>query len=64
MGQGARRFLGAGACMIPIESEGITENVEPWRTDVPARLINELGLKKLMFEATDPEVFAWYAKNY
>jgi phosphosulfolactate synthase (CoM biosynthesis protein A) len=50
--------------MIPIESEGITENVEPWRTDVPARLINELGLKKLMFEATDPEVFAWYAKNY
>jgi phosphosulfolactate synthase (CoM biosynthesis protein A) len=60
----ARRFLDAGAYMIMIESEGITENVEPWRTDVPARFIGELGLEKLMFEAADPAVFAWYIKNY
>ncbi|MDD5435394.1 MAG: phosphosulfolactate synthase [Nitrospira sp.] len=60
----ARRFLEAGAYMIMIESEGITENVTTWRTDVPAAIINELGLEKVMFEAADPEVFAWYIKNY
>jgi phosphosulfolactate synthase (CoM biosynthesis protein A) len=60
----AKRFLDAGAEIIMIESEGITENVDPWRTDVPARFINELGMEKLMFEAADPDVFAWYIKNY
>jgi phosphosulfolactate synthase (CoM biosynthesis protein A) len=60
----AKRFLDAGAYMIMIESEGITENVEPWRTDVPAKFINALGLESVMFEAADPEVFAWYIKNY
>jgi phosphosulfolactate synthase (CoM biosynthesis protein A) len=60
----AKRFLNAGAEIIMIESEGITENVDPWRTDVPARLIDQLGLEKLMFEAADPDVFAWYIKNY
>jgi phosphosulfolactate synthase (CoM biosynthesis protein A) len=60
----AQRFLEAGAYMIMIESEGITENVRTWRTDVPARIVNRLGLEKVMFEAADPEVFAWYIKNY
>ncbi len=60
----AQRFLEAGAYMIMIESEGITENVRTWRTDVPARIVNRLGLEKVMFEAADPEVFAWYVKNY
>ena len=60
----ARRFLDAGAHQIMIESEGITENVRAWRTDVPARLIDALGLDRLMFEAADPDVFAWYIKHY
>lgn len=60
----ARRFLEAGAYMIMIESEGITESVKTWRTDVPARIINALGLDRVMFEAADPAVFAWYIKNY
>ncbi len=60
----ARRFLDAGAYLIMIESEGITENVKAWRTDVPAKIINAVGLEKVMFEAADPEVFAWYIKNY
>jgi phosphosulfolactate synthase (CoM biosynthesis protein A) len=60
----ARRFIDAGAYMIMIESEGITENADPWRTDVPAEVINSLGLEKVMFEAADPEAFAWYIKNY
>src|SRR6184192_416706 len=60
----AKRFLEAGADIIMIESEGITENVDPWRTDVPAKFIDELGMEKLMFEAADPDVFEWYIKNY
>jgi phosphosulfolactate synthase (CoM biosynthesis protein A) len=60
----ARRFLDAGAYMIMIESEGITESVKTWRTDVVAKIVRELGLEKVMFEAADPEVFAWYVKNY
>jgi phosphosulfolactate synthase (CoM biosynthesis protein A) len=60
----AKRFLDAGAEIIMIESEGITENADPWRTDVPAKFIDEIGVDKLMFEAADPDVFAWYIKNY
>lgn len=60
----ARRFLDAGAYMIMIESEGITENVRTWRTEVPPRIVNQVGLDKVMFEAADPDVFAWYIKNY
>jgi len=60
----AKRFLEAGAYLIMIESEGITENVKTWRTDVAAKIIDALGLEQVMFEAADPEVFAWYIKNY
>jgi phosphosulfolactate synthase (CoM biosynthesis protein A) len=50
--------------MVMIESEGITESVHTWRTDVVARIISALGTERVMFEAADPEVFAWYVKNY
>ncbi|HKZ99492.1 MAG TPA: phosphosulfolactate synthase [Thermoplasmata archaeon] len=60
----AKRFLDAGASIIMIESEGITENVKVWRTDVVSKIINEVGLEKVMFEGADPAVFAWYVKNY
>jgi phosphosulfolactate synthase (CoM biosynthesis protein A) len=60
----ARRFLEAGATQIMIESEGITENVRTWRTDAVAQIVDALGLERVMFEAADPEVFAWYVKSY
>jgi phosphosulfolactate synthase (CoM biosynthesis protein A) len=60
----ARRFLAAGAYMVMIESEGISENVETWRTDAVARIVEALGLEKVMFEAADPAVFSWYVKDY
>ena len=60
----AKRFVEAGAYMIMIESEGITENVQSWRTDVVSEFIDALGLERPMFEAADPEVFCWYIKNY
>ena len=60
----AKRCLDAGAERIMIESEGITENVGTWRTDVAARIIQDVGLDAAMFEAADPDVFEWYIKNY
>src|SRR5207302_11393972 len=57
-------LLDAGAELIMVESEGITENVKTWRSDVAARFVTAIGLERLMFEAADPEVFAWYIKNY
>ena len=60
----ARRHLDAGAELIMVESEGITENVLSRRTDAIARLADALGLEKLMFEAADPDVFDWYVKTY
>jgi phosphosulfolactate synthase (CoM biosynthesis protein A) len=60
----AKRHLDAGAHMIMIESEGITEQVREWRTDVVARIVSELGLEQVMFEAAEPDVFSWYIKNY
>jgi hypothetical protein len=50
--------------MIMIESEGITEQVREWRTDVVARIVSQLGLEHVMFEAADPDVFTWYIRNY
>jgi phosphosulfolactate synthase (CoM biosynthesis protein A) len=62
-----RRYLEASSgndALVMIESEGITENVKTWRTDVIARLVDAFGPDRLMFEAADPEVFGWYVKNY
>jgi phosphosulfolactate synthase (CoM biosynthesis protein A) len=60
----AKRHLDAGAYMIMVESEGITEQVREWRTDVIAEIADELGLEKVMFEAADPQVYEWYVKNF
>jgi phosphosulfolactate synthase (CoM biosynthesis protein A) len=59
-----KRLLDSGADLIMVESEGITENVKSWRSDVAAKFVTAIGLEHLMFEAADPEVFAWYIKNY
>jgi len=47
-----------------IESEGITEQVTTWRTDVSAKIADKLGIENVMFEAADPPVFGWYVKNF
>jgi phosphosulfolactate synthase (CoM biosynthesis protein A) len=58
--------LKAGAKMIMIESEGLTEDLLPeeWKTDVIKKLVDRFGFKNLMFEASDPPVFKWYLKNF
>lgn len=62
--QQARGLLDAGAYMIMIESEGITENVRSWRTDVPAKVVAQLALERVMFEAANPAAFGWYVRNF
>jgi phosphosulfolactate synthase (CoM biosynthesis protein A) len=60
----ARRHLDAGAYAIMVESEGITEQVREWRTDVVAEIAEGVGLDNCVFEAADPAVFAWYIKSF
>jgi len=60
----AKRYLDAGAHLVMIESEGITESVSEWHTEAVARIVSELGTERVMFEAAEPAVFTWYVKNY
>lgn len=60
----ATAALDAGADYIVLESEGVTESVTTWRTDVPAAFVAELGLERIVFEAADPAVYAWYIKVF
>lgn len=60
-----KRFIhDAGVERIMIESEGITENVKNWRTDVIHSIRKELPPEKVMFEAADPKVFNWYIREF
>ncbi|RYP69269.1 hypothetical protein DL770_008279 [Monosporascus sp. CRB-9-2] len=60
----ARKFVDAGVERMMIESEGITENVKAWRTDVIQAIMKEVPMEKVMFEAADPEVFNWYIREF
>ncbi|KDQ59301.1 hypothetical protein JAAARDRAFT_34035 [Jaapia argillacea MUCL 33604] len=59
----AEVFVDAGAHIIMIESEGITENVKSWRTDVISAITSSLPRDKIMFEAAEPDVFTYHIKN-
>lgn len=59
-----RKFLDAGVKRLMIESEGITENANSWRTDVVSRIMKELPPERVMFEAADPKVFNWYIREF
>ncbi|KAF8459752.1 sulfonate biosynthesis enzyme [Kalaharituber pfeilii] len=59
-----KRFIEAGVERLMIESEGITENVKSWKTDVIQAILRELPMEKVMFEAADPEVFNWYVREF
>ena len=61
-----RAHLKAGAHIMMLESEGITEDLPPnkWRTDVIKKLVSEFGFESWMFESSDPPVFKWYLKNF
>jgi phosphosulfolactate synthase (CoM biosynthesis protein A) len=56
----------AGAEIMMIESEGITEDLPPeeWRIDAINELNKKIGFNCFMFEASDPPVFKWYLKQF
>ncbi len=63
-------FLKAGAYMIMVEAEGITEGLPPekWRKDVIFGLADKFGFDKFMFEISPEDdearkTFKWYLKN-
>jgi phosphosulfolactate synthase (CoM biosynthesis protein A) len=62
----ATAHLKAGAHIMMLESEGITEDLPPskWRTNVIKKLVSEFGFESWMFESSDPPVFKWYLKNF
>jgi phosphosulfolactate synthase (CoM biosynthesis protein A) len=59
-----KQFIDAGVERMMIESEGITENVRAWRTDVIQAILKGLPMEKVMFEAADPAVFNWYIREF
>jgi phosphosulfolactate synthase (CoM biosynthesis protein A) len=58
--------LKVGAEIMMVESEGLTEDLQPeeWRTDIIKKLDENFGFNSFMFEASDPPVFKWYLKNF
>ncbi len=63
-------FLKAGAYMLMIESEGITEGLPPekWRKDILLALKDKFGADKFMLEISPEDdearkTFKWYLKN-
>jgi len=60
----ANRHLDAGAYKIMVEAEGITEEVEDWRTDAVFEIIEGVGMENCVFEAPGPEMFEWYVKIF
>jgi len=59
-----KKFIDAGVERMMIESEGITENVKAWRTDVIQTILKTLPMEKVMFEGADPKVFNWYIREF
>lgn len=67
----AEQFFAAGAYMLMVESEGITEGIEDpkdWRKDVIFALIDKFGHEKFMFEVSPEDdearkTFKWYLKE-
>ncbi len=47
-----------------VESEGITEQVREWRTDIISSLADGIGIENAVFEAADPAVYEWYIKSF
>ena len=64
LGNRAGRTISRGWCGDHHDRERRHYGERRSMADVPAKFIDEIGMDKLMFEAADPDVFAWYVKNY
>ncbi|MER3601992.1 MAG: phosphosulfolactate synthase [Nitrososphaerota archaeon] len=61
----AALHLRAGAEMLMLESEGVTEGLPPsqWKLAEIRALVDRFGYERWMFEAAEPPVFKWYLKH-
>lgn len=59
-----KKFLDAGVERLMIESEGITENVTNWRTDVVSQIMKQLPQEKVMFEGKTSSIFCHSKLNW
>lgn len=50
--------------MIMIDADGLVSSVDNLHSDLVAKIIERLGVEKIMFEANDPTVSEWFIKNY
>ena len=59
-------YLKEGVELMMFESEGITEDLPggEWRTDLIKKVTDRYGFERFMFEASDPQVFKWYLRNF
>lgn len=62
--QQAERFLKAGADVILVDSEGLTDGVDIWRTDIIASIVGHIGLERIMFTAGDTKAVEWFVRSY
>ncbi|GKT55912.1 cysteine sulfinate desulfinase [Colletotrichum tofieldiae] len=59
-----KKFITAGVKRIMVESEDIAKNVKTWRADVIQKILRDLSMEKVMFEAADPAVFNYRAAEW
>lgn len=55
---------GGDTAKAELEAEDITENPDPLSTNVATKIMKEVGMENVMFEAADPQVLEWCIKNY
>ena len=61
----AKRCLERGAEQVTVDSLALPgEHAGRWQEQIVRRLVDELGLSKLMFEAPDPEVGCCALSSY
>ncbi|CAO2823727.1 unnamed protein product [Amaranthus hypochondriacus] len=60
----AERCLEAGADMIMIDAQDVSQRAESLRADIIAKIIGRLGVEKTMFEAGDARTSDWFISQY
>lgn len=50
--------------MIMIVLDGFINNISNWCFDLVFKIIEQLGLERIMFEVSDLKVFEWLIEKY
>lgn len=58
------KCLEAGAWMVTIEEDGVFRYVDEWAYDLVFKLVRTVGIERVVFEASDPQVFNWLVRTF